>query len=61
MELIVNGEDRYAVTFCPSRNYLSQVTDIFRKYGLLQEDGAIVEKNTKWAIDDNQTIYLTIM
>ena len=61
MKLIVNGKDRYTVTFCPSRNYLSQVTDVFRKYCLLQEDGTIVEKNAKWSIDTDQTIYVTII
>ena len=61
MKLIVNSDDSYDVTFCPSRNYLSQVTSIFRKYGLLQEDGTIVEKKAKWAIDAQQNIYLTIL
>ena len=61
MKLIVNGDDFYDVTFCPSRNYLSQVTSIFRKYGLLQEDGTIVEKKAKWAIDTQQNIYLSIL
>lgn len=61
MKLVVNGTDTYNVTFCPSRNYLSQVTEIFRKYGLLQEDGTIAERKAKWAIDAQQTIYLTIL
>lgn len=61
MKLIVNGSDSYNVTFCPSRNYLSQVTEIFREYGLLQDDKTVVEKKAKWAIDANQIIYLTIM
>ena len=61
MKLIVNGKDTYNVTFCPSRNYLSQVTEIFRKYGLIQDDGTIVEKKAKWAIDAQQTIYLTML
>ena len=61
MKLVVNGTDTYTVTFCPSRNYLSQVTEIFRKYGLLQDDGTIAEKKAKWAIDAQQTIYLTIL
>ena len=61
MKLVVNGSDSYNVTFCPSRNYLSQVTEIFRKYGLLQDDKTVVEKKAKWAIDDKQIIYLTIV
>lgn len=61
MKLVVNGTDTFNVTFCPSRNYLSQVTDIFRKYGLIQDDGTIAEKKAKWAIDEQQTIYLTIL
>lgn len=61
IKLIVNGTDTYNVTFCPSRNYLSQVTEIFRRYGLLQDDGTIVEKKAKWAIDAQQTIYLTVL
>lgn len=61
MKLVVNETDTYNVTFCPSRNYLSQVTDIFRKYGLMQDDGAIVERKAKWSIDEQQTIYLTIL
>ena len=61
MKLIVNGKDTYNVTFCPSRNYLSQVTEIFRKYGLIQDDGTIVEKKAKWAIDAQQTIYLMML
>lgn len=61
MKLIVNGTDTYNVTFCPSRNYLSQVTKIFRIYGLIKDDGTIVERKAKWAIDTHQTIYLTIL
>lgn len=61
MKLVVNGTDTYNVTFCPSRNYLSQVTEIFRTYGLIKEDGTIVERKAKWAIDAQQTIYLTIL
>lgn len=61
MKLIVNGSDHYSVTFCPSRNYLSQVTEIFRKYGLIQDDGTVIEKKAKWAIDTQQNIYLTIL
>lgn len=61
VKLVVNGTDTYNVTFCPSRNYLSQVTEIFRTYGLLKDDGTIVERKAKWAIDAQQTIYLTIL
>lgn len=61
MKLIVNGSDHYSATFCPSRNYLSQVTEIFRKYGLIQDDGTVIEKKAKWAIDTQQNIYLTIL
>ena len=61
IKLIINESDSYDVTFCPSRNYLSQVTEIFRKYGLIQDDGTIVEKKAKWAIDTQQNIYLTIL
>lgn len=61
MKLVVNGNDNYSVTFCPSRNYLSKVTRIFRKYGLLQEDGTIIEKKVNWSIDKHQSIYMTIM
>ena len=61
IKLIVNGSDYYSVTFCPSRNYLSQVTEIFRKYGLIQDDGTVIEKKAKWAIDTQQNIYLTIL
>lgn len=61
MKLVVNGTDTYNVTFCPSRNYLSQVTEIFRTYGLIKDDGTIVERKAKWAIDAQQTIYLTIL
>lgn len=60
MKLVVNETD-YNVTFCPSRNYLSQITKIFRNYGLLQDDGTIIEKKAKWEINEQQqTIYLTI-
>ncbi len=61
IKLVVNGTDTYNVTFCPSRNYLSQVTEIFRTYGLIKDDGTIVERKAKWAIDAQQTIYLTIL
>ncbi len=61
MKLIVNASDSYDVMFCPSRNYLSKVTKIFRKYGLIQDDGTIVERKAKWAIDAQQTIYITIL
>lgn len=60
IKLIVNKADTYNVTFCPSRNYLSQVTEILRKYGLIQEDGTIVEKKAKWSINEQQIIYLSI-
>lgn len=61
MKLIINCVDSYNVTFCPSRNYLSRVTEVFRKYGLKQEDGTIIEKKAKWAIDKQQIIHLTIL
>lgn len=60
VKLVVNGTNHYDVTFCPSRNYLAQVTAILRKYGLLQEDGTVVEKKGKWSIDGQQTIRLNI-
>lgn len=61
MKLVVNGTDTYNVTFCPSRNYLSQVTEIFRTYGLINDDGTIVERKANWAIDAQQTIYSTML
>ena len=61
MKLVVNTADTFNVMFCPSRNYLSQVTEILRKYGLMQDDGTVVEKKAKWAIDAQQTIHITIM
>lgn len=61
MKLVVNNTDTFNVMFCPSRNYLSQVTEILRKYGLMQDDGTVVEKKAKWAIDAQQTIHITIM
>lgn len=61
MKLVVNNTDTFNVMFCPSRNYLSQVTEILRKYGLMQDDGTVVEKKAKWAIDVQQTIHITIM
>ncbi len=61
MELLVNNTDNFTVTFCPSRNYLSQVTDLFRKYGLIQDDGTIIEKRARWTIDEQQKIHLTIL
>ena len=61
IKLVVNGVDTYNVTFCPSRNYLSQVTEILRTYGLIKDDGTIVERKAKWAIDAQQTIYLNIL
>ena len=61
MELLVNNTDNFTVTFCPSRNYLSQVTDLFRKYGLIQDDGTIIEKRARWTIDEQQKIHLTLL
>lgn len=61
MKLVVNDSDTYNVTFCPSRNYLSKVTKLLRRYGLMQDDGTIEEKRAKWVIDANQTIHITLL
>lgn len=62
IRVIVNNEDAYEVTFCPSRNYISSVTRVLRKYGLMQDDGTVVERNARWFIDEQtQTIYLNLL
>lgn len=58
--VIVNNEMRKDVTFCPSRNYLSAVTYILRKYELLQNDGTITEKEAVWSLDGDGVIHIDL-
>jgi len=51
---------RKDVNFCPSRNYLSAVTDILRKYELLQNDGTITEKEAVWSLDGDGVIHIDL-
>ena len=61
MKVIINEIDEFDVVFCPSRNYISSITNILRKYGLLHDDRTLSEKNTLWHIDkQTQKIYIKI-
>ena len=59
--VVVNNESISGIKFCASRNYLSGVTSILRKYELLENDGSYNEKVAIWSIDEqNQIIHIKI-
>ncbi len=58
----INNENSIrSLTFNPGRNYLGSVTDILKKYNLIDKDGSYNPKNAIWTIDTcNDIIYLKI-
>ncbi|MGN9166202.1 restriction endonuclease [Tissierellaceae bacterium HCP3S3_D8] len=61
MDVIINGKDKCNFSINKGRNYFAGVTDIFRKYGLLSDDGIITSKKAKWRYDEqNNVVYINI-
>ena len=59
IEVTINGTDIKTVSVRRDRSYLAGVTDIFKKYGLMQEDGTYCPMKAKWVYSDGKiNIYL---
>ncbi len=55
IEVIVNDEKKYKFSVSESsRNFLSSVTQFFKDYNLLTEDGIITPKLSKWHYDEKK-------
>ena len=60
LQVVINNKDKYSMTFVPNRNYLYCGNNFVLKYKLINNDGSIIERNAKWAIDEKETIYIDI-
>lgn len=60
LRIVINNEEDLQLSFTPGRGFISGVTDIFKKYGLLAYDNQLVEKNATWTIDSDETIHIQI-
>jgi restriction system protein len=61
MDVVINGNDKRDFSINKDRNYFAGVTEIFRKYGLLCEDGIITPKKSKWMYDEQKNlVYIDI-
>lgn len=55
-----NGESFAEYNIDASRRYIGGITGIYRKYGLLQKDGAVISKKARWSINNNLTVTIDI-
>ena len=61
VNVIVNDKDKYSFNINKGRNYFGGVTALFKKYGMLSEEGIIKPKQCKWYYNaDNKIAYLYI-
>lgn len=58
LEVNINSED-YKLNIDKSHRYLGGITEVYRKCGLIEEDGVFISKTAKWKIL-NDRIYLVI-
>lgn len=62
IKTVINNK-KYELSLSPERRYLylAKEYNILSEFKLKNDDGTIQEHNAKWAIDNNQTIYITIL
>ena len=55
-----NGETVKELTIAKERDYFAKVTDLYKKYGLIEADGSFVPKQITWSMDEDGTLSATI-
>lgn len=55
-----NGETVKELTIAKERDYFAKVTDLYKKYGLIEADGSFVPKQITWSMDENGNLSATI-
>lgn len=51
-----NGETVKELTIAKERDYFAKVTDLYKKYGLINADGSFVPKQITWSMDESGTL-----
>lgn len=55
-----NGETVKELTIAKERDYFAKVTDLYKKYGLIEADGSFVPKQITWSMDESGNLSATI-
>ncbi|WP_298530273.1 DUF262 domain-containing HNH endonuclease family protein [uncultured Ruminococcus sp.] len=55
-----NGETVKELTIAKERDYFAKVTDLYKKYGLIEADGSFVPKEITWSMDESGNLSATI-
>lgn len=58
--VVFNGETTKDLTIAIGRNYFAGVTDIYKKYELIDDNGNFISKQITWSMDENGTLSATI-
>jgi len=55
-----NRETVKELTIDKERDYFAKVTDLYKKYGLIETDGSFVPKQITWSMDESGNLSATI-
>ncbi len=55
-----NGEVAKELTITKERDYFAKVTELYKKYGLIDADGTFTPKQITWSIEESGTLSATI-
>lgn len=55
-----NGATVKELTIAKERDYFAKVTELYKKYGLIDTDGSFVLKQITWSMDESGTLSATI-
>lgn len=55
-----NGATVKELTIAKERDYFAKVTDLYKKYGLIDTNGTFVPKQITWSMDESGTLSATI-
>lgn len=55
-----DGETVKELTIAKERDYFAKVTDLYKKYGLIEADGSFVPKQITWSMDESGNLSATI-
>ena len=58
--VIFNGEFTQDLTIAKERDYFAKITAVYKKYGLLDENGNNIPKQITWSMDENGILSATI-
>lgn len=55
-----NGETIKELTIAKERDYFAKVTDLYKKYGLIDADGSFIPKQITWSMDEDGALSAAI-